>query len=141
VLHRRHEARAVPTLHAESPDPLQRVGYALQHAEPIAGLHLPEQPRARVPRRIFALEQPPPVGNERQEDPGRLVQDAGEVRDRGVRRDDESINATSAAVSRKSVCAGPKWTMSTERALRSSPSATLVSAGSPTRPGREHVDR
>ena len=50
---------------------------------------LPEQARARIPGRIRAFEQPAKIGRERQQDEDRLAERAGEMRNRGVDRDDE----------------------------------------------------
>jgi hypothetical protein len=52
-------------------------------------LRLTEQARRRIPGTVLASEQPAPIGNERQQDPDRLRQRAGEVGDRGVNRDHE----------------------------------------------------
>jgi hypothetical protein len=59
------------------------------HAVPAAAFILPEQARGRIPGAVLAIQQPAPVGNERQQHPDRLAERAGKMGDTGVHRDDE----------------------------------------------------
>ena len=63
----------------------QRFPHPVQHACVFTDLVSPEQPHARIPRAVVAIEQPP-VG---QQDPGRAPQRAGEMGDAGVDGDHE----------------------------------------------------
>ena len=60
---------------------------ATENALPIAGLRLAEQPRAKIPGRILALEQPAKIGRERQQRPNRFAERAGEMHHRSIHRD------------------------------------------------------
>ncbi len=60
----------------------------LDHRIPVAVRALPEQPRVRIPR-ACAIERPAPIRPERQQDPQRPPERTGQVRDRGIDRDDE----------------------------------------------------
>ena len=59
------------------------------HGSPIATRLLAEEPRRRIPRAVLALEEPAPIGNERQHDPNPLAHGAGEMSDRRVDGNDE----------------------------------------------------
>ena len=59
----------------------------LDHRIPIAIRALPEQPRVRIPGACVAIERPAPIRPERQQDPQRPSERAGEMRDRGIDRD------------------------------------------------------
>src|SRR4029079_14805883 len=59
-------------------------GDARDDRVPIAGLFLAKELRGRIPGTVIAIEEPAPVGRERQEHPDGLAQGAREVRDGGV---------------------------------------------------------
>jgi len=59
------------------------------YGSPIAARLLAEEPRRRIPRAVLALEEPAPIGNERQHDPNPLAHGAGEMGDRRVDGNDE----------------------------------------------------
>src|SRR5436309_3266792 len=55
----------------------QRLGHACEDVVPVAGMLLAEEAHGRVPRAIFAVEQPAPVRNEGKGDPDRYAECAG----------------------------------------------------------------
>src|ERR1700723_3216283 len=68
---------------------IQRITNARQDAGPSACLVLTKQTRSRVPRTILAIEQPAPVGDERQQYPHWFCQRTGEVGHAGVDGDNK----------------------------------------------------
>src|SRR6201994_1366250 len=72
-----------------SPEARQGLAEPRDHASPFAALALPEQPRGRIPGAIVPVEQPTPVRRVGQQNPDRLSQCAGEMRDAGVDGNDE----------------------------------------------------
>ena len=81
---------------------LERIADRVYHPGPVSRLLLSEQPHARVPRAVVALQHPAPVRGIWQEDPHRLAERTGQMRNRGVDRNHEIEVEMSAAVSAKS---------------------------------------
>ncbi len=59
------------------------------HAAPVTERGLAEQAGGRIPRAVFAVQQPAPIGIERQQQPHRLAQHRRQMGDRRVHRDDQ----------------------------------------------------
>ena len=59
------------------------------HGRPVSGDALAEETCGRIPRTVFAIEEPAPVGIVRQQNPNRLAECAGEMRDGGVNGDQQ----------------------------------------------------
>src|ERR1700754_4860867 len=56
----------------------------LQNVRPCAIAGLPEQPRGRIPWTVHPVAQPSKVGMERQQQPGRFAERAGQMCNRGI---------------------------------------------------------
>jgi hypothetical protein len=59
---------------------------ARDHVGHVLALLLAKQPHGRVPRIILAIEQPAPIGHPRQQDPDRLAERTGQMRNRRIHR-------------------------------------------------------
>ena len=70
-------------------DLAERTRDGTDHAVPVADGRLTKEARGRIPGALVALPQPAEIRVERQQDPDRRAERAGQVRDRRVRRDDE----------------------------------------------------
>src|SRR5580658_7263825 len=68
---------------------LQVIAHRREEGCPVSGCGLTEEPRRRVPRAVFAVRMPSPVGEVGEHDPYREAHGAGEVRDGGVDSEDE----------------------------------------------------
>src|SRR5262245_2549341 len=61
----------------------------IEYACPVACRALPKQARRWIPRASVTVQSPAPIGRVSEHDPHRLAHGAREMRNRGVRRDDE----------------------------------------------------
>ena len=71
------------------PQPQQLVAHLPHDAGPISCGRLTKQAKRGVPHRIFAVQQPPPIGHMRQRQPRGHAQRAGQMRDGGVHGDQQ----------------------------------------------------